>query len=99
MPIPIIRSLLSQKVHRSSHGMVLTSLQLSLKAAGVGFDPLFNKIYQLTLYSCPGFVFLISSIVTIVAIILIRVLDSGLAVGFKYQQVHAEEEAETSSYP
>ncbi|KAM7405388.1 hypothetical protein PAMP_012655 [Pampus punctatissimus] len=99
MPTPIIRSLLSQKVHRSSHGMVLTSLQLSSKFSGVGFDPLYTKIYQLTLYWCPGFVFIISSIITTVAIILIRVLDSGLAVGCRYQQVHAEEEAETSSYP
>ncbi|XP_070765868.1 solute carrier family 46 member 2-like [Enoplosus armatus] len=94
MPTPIIRSLLSQQVHGSSYCIVLTSLQLSLKVSGVVYNPLYIKIYQNTLNWFPGFVFIISSIITFVAIILIRILDRVLAVRSTYQQVHEDEDAD-----
>ncbi|XP_078144452.1 solute carrier family 46 member 2-like [Centroberyx gerrardi] len=79
IPMPIIRSLMSQQVQGSSYGMVLTSLQLSMKVSSVGYIPLYTKIYQQSLSWFPGFVFILSSIITILAIIPISILRSGLA--------------------
>ncbi|XP_053705650.1 thymic stromal cotransporter homolog [Synchiropus splendidus] len=78
MPTPIIRSLLSQQVHGSSYGIVLTSLQLSVKATTVISNLLYNQIYQNTLNWFPGLVFIITSIIAVVAIIPIRILVSQL---------------------
>ncbi|KAM9855168.1 solute carrier family 46 member 2-like [Aulostomus maculatus] len=76
MPTPLIRSLMSQQVHSSSYGIVLTSLQLSLKVSSAGFNLLYSKVYQQTLHWFPGFVFLFSSIITITAIIPIRCVQT-----------------------
>lgn len=53
-------------------GTTLTSLQLSLKFAGLAYIPAFTKIYQGTLGWFPGFVFTLSSIITVLGMIPIR---------------------------
>ncbi|KAI3356919.1 hypothetical protein L3Q82_003350 [Scortum barcoo] len=53
-------------------GVVLTLLQLSLKVSSVVCNLLYHQIYQHTLSWFPGFVFIISSIITTVAIIPLR---------------------------
>ncbi|KAG8010823.1 Thymic stromal cotransporter-like protein [Nibea albiflora] len=72
IPMPTIRSLLSQQVPASFCGTTLTSLQLSLKFAGLAYIPAFTKIYQGTLGWFPGFVFTLSSIFTVLGMIPIR---------------------------
>ncbi|KAM3617553.1 uncharacterized protein V6R79_008068 [Siganus canaliculatus] len=96
MPMPIIRSLLSQQVHDSSYGVVLTSLQLSLKVSSVLHLLLFIHIYQHTLNWFPGFVFIISGIITIVAVIPIRAVSGHTGTMLKCcnQRVHDEEAAD-----
>lgn len=69
IPLPTIRSLLSQQVPASLCGTILTSLQLALKFAGLAYIPAFTKIYQATLDWFPGFVFTLSSIITVLAMI------------------------------
>ncbi len=53
-------------------GITLTSLQLALKFAGLAYIPAFTKIYQRTLDWFPGFVFMLSSIFTVLGMIPIR---------------------------
>uniref|UniRef100_A0A3Q2Z0L5 Solute carrier family 46 member 2 n=1 Tax=Hippocampus comes TaxID=109280 RepID=A0A3Q2Z0L5_HIPCM len=72
MPVPLICSLLSQQVHGSSYSKVLISLQLSLKLSSAGTNLLYAKIYQLTFSWFPGFVLILTSLISIVAIIPIR---------------------------
>ncbi|KAM6902154.1 solute carrier family 46 member 2 [Xenentodon cancila] len=72
IPMPTIRSLLSQQVPASSCGTALTFLQLTLKFAGLAYIPAFTKIYQNTLDWFPGFIFLLSSIITVLGMIPIR---------------------------
>ncbi|XP_049608382.1 solute carrier family 46 member 2-like [Syngnathus scovelli] len=91
MPVPLICSLLSQQVHSSSYSKVLISLQLSLKMSSAGTNLLYAKIYQETLTWFPGFVLILSSLISIVAIIPIRIFDSGLSVGCTYQVITDEE--------
>lgn len=74
IPMPTIRSLLSQQVPASSCGTVLTSLQLCLKFAGLAYIPAFTKIYQGTLDWFPGFVFMLASVITVVGMIPISVI-------------------------
>ncbi|KAG9354067.1 hypothetical protein JZ751_012191 [Albula glossodonta] len=50
-------------------GKILITLQLSFTLASLVYSPIFTKIYQATLHSLPGFVFLFSSILTVLAII------------------------------
>ncbi|KAG5834852.1 hypothetical protein ANANG_G00265980 [Anguilla anguilla] len=69
IPMPIIRSLLSKQVQGSSCGKILTMLQLSFSLASLAYSPIFTKIYQATLEWFPGFTFLFSSILTVLAII------------------------------
>uniref|UniRef100_A0A8C9X7E9 Solute carrier family 46 member 2 n=1 Tax=Sander lucioperca TaxID=283035 RepID=A0A8C9X7E9_SANLU len=69
IPMPTIRSLLSQQVPASSCGTILTSLQLALKFAGLAYIPAFTKIYQRTLDWFPGFVFTLSSVITVLGMI------------------------------
>ncbi|KAJ8402064.1 hypothetical protein AAFF_G00372990 [Aldrovandia affinis] len=69
IPMPIIRSLLSKQVQGSSYGKILITLQLSFTLASLIYSPIFTKMYQATLKWFPGFVFLFSSIVTVLAII------------------------------
>ncbi|XP_072227397.1 solute carrier family 46 member 2 [Leuresthes tenuis] len=73
IPMPTIRSLLSQQVPASSCGITLTSLQLTLKFAGLVYIPAYTKIYQRTLEWLPGFVFLLSSIITVLGMIPISI--------------------------
>ncbi|XP_010769907.1 thymic stromal cotransporter homolog [Notothenia coriiceps] len=74
IPMPTIRSLLSQQVPASSCGTALTSLQLALKFASLAYLPAFTKIYQQTLGWFPGFVFTLSSIITVLGMIPICVI-------------------------
>ncbi|XP_070707106.1 solute carrier family 46 member 2 [Pempheris klunzingeri] len=74
IPMPTIRSLLSQQVTASSCGTTLTCLQLVLKFAGLAYIPAFTKIYQKTLDWFPGFVFMLSSIITVLAMIPISIV-------------------------
>lgn len=53
-------------------GTTLTYLQLALKFAGLAYIPAFTKIYQRTLDWFPGFVFTLSSMFTVLAMIPIR---------------------------
>lgn len=57
-------------------GMALTLLEMTLKVAGVAYIPTFTKIYQSSLNWLPGLVFLISSIITVLAMIPIRYAPS-----------------------
>ncbi|XP_075901997.1 solute carrier family 46 member 2-like [Nelusetta ayraudi] len=77
MPVPIVRSLLCQQVHGSSYGMVLTSMQLSLKFSSVMYAQVYTEILDRTLIWFPGFVYIVSSLLTVVAIIPIRIIASG----------------------
>ncbi|XP_051269372.1 thymic stromal cotransporter homolog [Dicentrarchus labrax] len=74
IPMPTIRSLLSQQVPAASCGITLTSLQLSMKFAGLAYFPAFTKIYQRTLDWFPGFVFTLSSILTVLGMIPISII-------------------------
>ncbi|XP_023263022.1 thymic stromal cotransporter homolog [Seriola lalandi dorsalis] len=74
IPMPTIRSLLSQQVPASSCGTTLTSLQLALKFAALAYIPAFTKIYQRTLDWFPGFVFMLSSIFTVLGMIPISIV-------------------------
>lgn len=74
IPMPTIRSLLSQQVPASLCGTTLTSLQLALKFAGLAYIPAFTKIYQATLNWFPGFVFTLASIITVLAMIPVSVI-------------------------
>ncbi|XP_019747032.1 thymic stromal cotransporter homolog [Hippocampus comes] len=94
MPVPLICSLLSQQVHGSSYSKVLISLQLSLKLSSAGTNLLYAKIYQLTFSWFPGFVLILTSLISIVAIIPIRIFDSRLSVGRIYLVIADEEASE-----
>ncbi|KAL4660414.1 thymic stromal cotransporter-like [Arapaima gigas] len=74
IPMPIIRSLLSKQVPASSCGQILLLLQLCFALASLVYSPIFTKVYQATLDWLPGFVFLLSSIVTVLAIIPISIV-------------------------
>ncbi|KAM9426832.1 solute carrier family 46 member 2 [Pholidichthys leucotaenia] len=74
IPMTTIRSLLSQQVSASSWGTTLTALQLALKFAGLAYIPTFTKVYQATLDWFPGFVFTLSSIFTVLAMIPISIV-------------------------
>ncbi|XP_054640332.1 thymic stromal cotransporter homolog isoform X2 [Dunckerocampus dactyliophorus] len=91
MPVVLISSQLSQQVHSSSYGKVLTSLQISLKVSSAGCNLLYGKIYQQTLSWFPGFVLTLSSIASIVTIVPVRIFDSRLSAMCSYT---ADEEAD-----
>lgn len=74
IPMPIIRSLLSQQVPKSSCGTTLTALQLLLKFAAAAYIPISTKIYQSTLDWFPGFVFMLSSVFSVLAMIPVSVV-------------------------
>ncbi|XP_068190825.1 solute carrier family 46 member 2-like [Antennarius striatus] len=75
IPMPTIRSLLSQQVPASSCGITLTSLQVSLKVAGLAYIPAFTKIYQKTLSWFPGFIFTLSAFLTVLGMIPISIIS------------------------
>ncbi|XP_061648831.1 solute carrier family 46 member 2-like isoform X2 [Phyllopteryx taeniolatus] len=91
MPVPFICSLLSQQVHGSSYSKLLTSLQLSLKISSAGTNLLYAKIYKETFSWFPGLVLVLSSLISTLAIIPIRIYDSRLSVRCIYRVIEDEE--------
>ncbi|XP_004075048.2 thymic stromal cotransporter homolog isoform X2 [Oryzias latipes] len=81
IPMPTIRSLLSQHVPASLCGTALTCLQMTLKLAGIIYIPVFTHVYQKSLEWLPGLVFLLSSIITVFAMIPISILGCRTAKG------------------
>ncbi|KAM3600391.1 uncharacterized protein V6R79_022695 [Siganus canaliculatus] len=90
IPMPTIRALLSQQVPASSCGVTLTSLQLSLKFAGLAYLPAYTKIYQRTLSWFPGFVFLLSSILTVLAMIPVSIVGCRAPQRQQYERIQEE---------
>ncbi|XP_033979354.1 LOW QUALITY PROTEIN: thymic stromal cotransporter homolog [Trematomus bernacchii] len=90
IPMPIIRSLLSQQVPASSCGTALTSLQLALKFASLAYLPAFTKIYQRTLDWFPGFVFTLSSIITVLGMIPICVIGCRSPKTQRYETIQGD---------
>ncbi|KAF3848877.1 hypothetical protein F7725_015374 [Dissostichus mawsoni] len=90
IPMPTIRSLLSQQVPASSCGTALTSLQLALKFASLAYLPAFIKIYQRTLDWFPGFVFTLSSIITVLGMIPICVIGCRSPKRQRYEMVQGD---------
>nr|XP_057920538.1 thymic stromal cotransporter homolog isoform X2 [Doryrhamphus excisus] len=88
IPMPTIRSLLSQQFPASSWGITLTTLQLALRLAALAYIPAFTKLYQRTLDWFPGFIFMLSSILAVLAMIPIS------AVGCRLSQQGPSEETE-----
>ncbi|KAJ8007497.1 hypothetical protein DPEC_G00118110 [Dallia pectoralis] len=74
IPMPTIRALLSKQVIGSSYGITLISLQLSFKIASLVYTPVYTKIYQATLDWFPGFVFTLSSIISVLATVPVSVV-------------------------
>ncbi|XP_036385017.1 thymic stromal cotransporter homolog [Megalops cyprinoides] len=87
IPMPTIRSLLSKQVQDTSYGKILISLQLSLTIASVVYSPIYTQIYQATLNWFPGFVFQVSSIVTVLAIIPISIVGCRTARQEGYERI------------
>ncbi|RVE65621.1 hypothetical protein OJAV_G00118250 [Oryzias javanicus] len=90
IPMPTIRSLLSQHVPASSWGTVLTFLQMTLKIAGIIYIPVFTSVYQKSLEWLPGMVFLLSSIITVCAMIPISILGCRTAKGKHYKSIQED---------
>ncbi|MEQ2279085.1 hypothetical protein AMECASPLE_005868 [Ameca splendens] len=90
IPMPTIRSLVSQQVPASSCGTALTLLQMTLKLAGVAYIPTFTKIYQNSLNWLPGLVFLLSSIVTVLAMIPISIVGCRSAQTQQYVRIQGD---------
>ncbi|XP_067254452.1 solute carrier family 46 member 2 [Chanodichthys erythropterus] len=74
IPMPTIRSLLSKQVKGTSYGITFVMLQLSFKLASLVTTPIYTKIYQVTLDTFPGFVFILSSIFTVLSMIPISIV-------------------------
>ncbi|MBN3272742.1 TSCOT protein, partial [Polyodon spathula] len=74
IPMPTIRSLLSKQVQGSSYGKIFILLQMSFTVASVATSPIFTKIYQATLVWFAGFCFILSCILSILAIIPIGIV-------------------------
>ncbi|XP_059894303.1 thymic stromal cotransporter homolog [Gadus macrocephalus] len=87
--MPTIRSMLSQQVTGSSYGIVLTSFQLSFKVASLVYTPTYTKIYQHTLDWLPGFVFLLSSSISVLATIPISIMGCRLPLKPAYRRIEA----------
>lgn len=90
IPLPTIRSLLSQQVPKSSCGMTLTVLQLALKFAALAYIPASTKIYQSTLDWSPGLIFLLSSVVTVLGMIPISVVGCRTHVKRQYETIRGD---------
>ncbi|XP_019729612.1 thymic stromal cotransporter homolog [Hippocampus comes] len=93
IPLPTIRSILSQQVPTSLCGITLTALQLALRFAALAYIPAFTKLYQRTLGWFPGFVFTLSSILAVLGMIPISV------VGCRQTQPRRPKETETTVEP
>ncbi|XP_029371968.1 thymic stromal cotransporter homolog [Echeneis naucrates] len=87
IPMPTIRSLLSQQVPAPSCGTTLTSLQLALKFAGLAYIPAYTKLYQRTLDWFPGFVFMLSSVFTVVGMIPISIVGCRSPQRQRYERI------------
>ncbi|XP_030006315.1 thymic stromal cotransporter homolog [Sphaeramia orbicularis] len=90
IPMPTIRSLLSQQVPASSCGTTLTGLQVILWLSSLAYIPAFTYIYQSTLDWCPGFVFLLSSVITVLGMIPISVVGCMLPSRTRYEQIQGD---------
>ncbi|XP_029920932.1 thymic stromal cotransporter homolog [Myripristis murdjan] len=90
IPVPTIRSLLSQQVQGSSYGVTLLSLQLAFKLAGLAYTPSYTRIYQTSLDWFPGFVFMLSSIITVLGTVPISVLGCRLPQQRRYQRIQGD---------
>ncbi|XP_023117836.1 thymic stromal cotransporter homolog [Amphiprion ocellaris] len=90
IPMPTIRSLLSQQVPASLCGTALTCLQLTLKFAGLAYIPAFTKIYQRTLEWFPGFVFILASIFTVLGMIPVSIIGCRLARRRQYERIEED---------
>ncbi|XP_015241757.1 PREDICTED: thymic stromal cotransporter homolog [Cyprinodon variegatus] len=90
IPMPTIRSVVSQLVPMSYCGMALTLLEMTLKVAGVAYIPTFTKIYQSSLNWLPGLVFLISSIITVLAMIPISIVGYISAQNKQYVRIQGD---------
>ncbi|KAA0703695.1 Thymic stromal cotransporter -like protein CE11 [Triplophysa tibetana] len=74
IPMPTIRSLLSKQVKGTSYGFTFVMLQLSFKVSSLVTTPIYTKIYQSTLDTFPGFVFILSSTFTVLSMIPISIV-------------------------
>ncbi|KAM9820607.1 solute carrier family 46 member 2 [Neosynchiropus ocellatus] len=74
IPMPTIRSLISQQVPESSLSITLTLLQIILRLAGLAYVPAFTRLYQNSLDWYPGLVFLLASVLTVLAMIPVSVV-------------------------
>ncbi|XP_046902607.1 thymic stromal cotransporter homolog [Hypomesus transpacificus] len=90
IPMPTIRSLLSKQVKGSSYGILLISLQLSFKVASLAYTPIYTRVYQATLDWIPGFVFTLSSIITVLATIPISVVGCRLSKRNEYERIQGD---------
>uniref|UniRef100_A0A1A7XTD0 Solute carrier family 46, member 2 n=2 Tax=Iconisemion striatum TaxID=60296 RepID=A0A1A7XTD0_9TELE len=90
IPMSTIRSVISQQVPASSCGTTLTWLQMTLKAAGLAYIPAFTSIYQNTLDWLPGFVFLFSSIFTVLSMIPISIVGCRRAQKQLYMRIQGD---------
>ncbi|XP_030291234.1 thymic stromal cotransporter homolog [Sparus aurata] len=90
IPMPTIRSLLSQQVPASSFATTLTALQLSLKVGGLAYIPGYTKLYQRTLDWFPGFVFTLSSILTVLAMIPVSIIGWRSPRRRNYEKIQGE---------
>ncbi|XP_076019781.1 solute carrier family 46 member 2 [Genypterus blacodes] len=90
IPLPTIRSLLSQQVQGNSYGINLTFLQLALKFAGSAYIPAYTKIYQGTLDWFPGFVFTLSSIIAVLGMIPISIVGCRTAQKRHYERIQED---------
>lgn len=90
IPLPTIRSLLSQQVPKSSCGMTLTLLQLFMKFAAAAHIPASTKIYQSTLNWFPGFVFLLSSVFSVLAMIPISIVGCRSKERHQYETIQGD---------
>ncbi|XP_059214291.1 thymic stromal cotransporter homolog [Centropristis striata] len=90
IPMPTIRSLLSQQVPASSCGTTLTSLQMALKFAGLAYIPAFTKIYQRTLDWFPGFVFTLASIITVLGMIPVSIVGCRSPRRRQYERIQGD---------
>ncbi|XP_028317827.1 thymic stromal cotransporter homolog isoform X2 [Gouania willdenowi] len=59
-------------------GMTLTILQITFIIAALIYIPVFTKIYQSVLDWCPGFVFTLSSVVTVLGTVPVSILSNRL---------------------
>ncbi|KAK6322909.1 hypothetical protein J4Q44_G00077010 [Coregonus suidteri] len=87
IPMPTIRALLSKQVKGSSYGITLISLQLSFKMASLVYTPVYTKVYQATLDWFPGFVFTLSSIITVLATIPVSMVGCRAGRGDGYERI------------